>query len=143
MRKMGPTPIFHFKIGKWRKMGIELKGRKVWGTGYSHGDKNYGDSDWKDKIKSLVSDQEYVIVEGRYGDKNLDYHYNIKGFVFSLITKEKFLEKLEEITVGFTDDVYLYDAFENENAIWSKKKDITETNHYIFVTHTATDYQMY
>ena len=122
---------------------IDLNGRKVWGTGYSRDGKQYGDIDWKEKIKELVTTQEYVIVEGRYGKNNLDFHFNIKGFPFSLVTKDKFLEMLDGINVGYTDVVYLYDAFENKKAIWSEKMEITETNRYIFVSHTATEYQMF
>lgn len=122
---------------------IDLNGRRVWGTDYSHDGKRYGDIDWKDKIKELVSDQKYVIVEGRYGKNNLDFHFNIKGFPFSLVTKDKFLVMLDGINVGYTDDVFLYDAFENKKIIWSEKKEITDTNRYIFISHTATEYQMF
>ena len=124
-------------------MGIELNGRKVWGTGYSRDGRQYGDTDWKNKIKELVSEQEHVIVEGRYGKNNLDFHFNIKGFPFSLMPKEQFLEMLEGVSVGYTDDVYLYDAFENEKAIWSEKVKVSKTNRYIFVSHTATECQMF
>lgn len=124
-------------------MGIELNGRKVWGTGYNRNGEKYGDENWKEKIKSLITNQDYVIVKGNYDKNNHDYHYNIKGFPFSLMSKDKFLKKLNKITVGYCDDVYLYDAFENEKAIWSKKIDITERNRYIFISHTATDCQMF
>lgn len=121
-------------------MSIELRGRKIWGSGYSHRGKTYGDSDWKEKIKTLVLDQDFVVVEGRYGNNNHDYHFLIKGFPFSLIGKDDFLEKLDKITIGFGDDVYLYDAFEND--IMTKKVEINEKNRYIFVSHTATEFQM-
>lgn len=123
-------------------MSIELNGKKVWGSGYSFNNKTYGDPAWKEKIKSLVSNQDYVIVEGRYGKNNHDAHYNIKGFPFSVISKDDFLKMLDRITLGYTDDVYLYDAYENEKDIWSKKTEITERNRYIFISHTATEYQM-
>lgn len=123
-------------------MSIELRGRKIWGSGYSRHGKTYGDSDWKEKIKELVSDQDFVIVKGRYGKNNHDYHFLIKGFPFSLISKDDFLEKLDKITIGLGDDVYLYDAFENIDSIWSVNNDITEKNRYIFVSHTATEFQM-
>ena len=122
---------------------IDLNGRKAWGTGYSRDGKQYGDTNWKDKIKELVANQEYVIVEGRYGKNNLDFHFNIKGFPFSLVSKDKFLKILDGMNVGYTDDVYLYDAFENKKAIWSEKMEITETNRYIFISHTATECQMF
>ena len=124
-------------------MSIELRGRKVWGSGYSRHGETYGDVDWKEKIKTLVSDQDYVIVEGWYDKNNHDYHYNIKGFPYSSISKDDFLEKIDKIKIGFGDDVYLYDAFENINSIWSKNHDITEKNRYIFVSHTATECQMF
>ena len=123
-------------------MGIDLNGRKVWGSGYHSNGKHNGDDDWKEKIKALVSNQDYVLVAGRHGKGNLDFHYNIKGFPFSQVSKDEFLRKLEKIEVGYFDDVFLYDAFENEKDIWSKKMDITEHNRYIFVSHTATEYQM-
>ena len=37
----------------------------------------------------------------------------------------------------------LYDAFENLQYIYSKNKSITEKNRYIFISHTATEYQMF
>ena len=89
---------------------INLNGRKVWGTGYVSDGKVYGDIDWKNKIKNLVEDQQFVIVKGRYGEDNLDYHYNIKGHVFSLIEKNKFLKNLDKINVTYFDNVFLYDA---------------------------------
>lgn len=124
-------------------MGIELLGRKVWGTGYSHDGKIYGDADWKKKIKTLVADQKYVIVEGRYGEKNLDFHFNIKGCPFSRIKRNDFLARLDKIEVGYCDDVYLYDAFANEKAIGTRRVAITEQSRYIFVSHTATECQMF
>lgn len=124
-------------------MNIELRGRKIWGSGYSHRGKTYGDSDWKEKIKTLVLNQDFVVVEGRYGNNNHDYHFLIKGFPFSLISKDDFLEKLDKIIIGFGDDVYLYDIFQNMDSIWSKKHDITEKTRYIFVSHTATKCQMF
>lgn len=123
-------------------MEIELNRRKVWGSGFSRNGQPYGDIDWKDKIKALISDQDYVIVEGRYGENNLDFHYNIKGIPFSQISLKHFLQKLESINLGFGDDVYIYDAFDNEKAIWTKKLGITEKNRYIFVSHLSTEVQM-
>lgn len=75
-------------------MSIELNGRKVWGTGYQHNGQSYGDINWKEEIKALMEDQEHVLVEGRYGERNNDFNCNIKGFAFSLITKEEFLKKI-------------------------------------------------
>ena len=124
-------------------MSIELNGLKVWGTGYHRNGKLYGDSDWKEKIYSLIQNQDSVIVKGRYGKNTFDFHYNITGFPFSLMSKDRFLELLDKTTVDYTDDIYLYDAFENMNNIWSKKCAITEKNRYIFVSHTATDCQMF
>ena len=46
-------------------MAIDLKGMKVWGTGYNRDGEQFGDIDWKEKMKNLVSDQNYVIVQGR------------------------------------------------------------------------------
>lgn len=115
---------------------IELRGRKVWGSGSS----GYGDQNWKEKMKSLISNQDYVIVEGRYeGGK---YHYFMDCHPFSLLNKEEFLQKLDKMNLGYGDNVYLYDIFENEKIIWVKKTDITERNRYIFVSHTATECQM-
>ncbi len=122
---------------------IELKGRKVWGTGYKRDGEQCSDIDWKDKIKELVADQEYVIVKGRYGENNLDFHFNIEGFPFSLVAKDDFLKILSGINVIYGEDVYLYDGFKNKEAIWSKKTEITETNRYIFISHTATECQMF
>lgn len=124
-------------------MAIELKGCKVWGTGYNRDGKQFGDIDWKEKMKNLVSNQDYVIVQGRYGRKQGDFHYNIKGFPFSLLDKDTFVEILDNLTVSYFDDVDLYDAFENLQYIHSKNKSITEKNRYIFISHTATEYQMF
>ena len=124
-------------------MAIELKGHKVWGTGYHRDGEQYGDSDWKDKIKTLISDQDYVIIQGRYGKKSNDFHYIIKGYVFSLLSKDAFLEILDNLNLSYFDDVDLYDAFENLQYIYSKNKSITEKNRYIFISHTATEYQMF
>lgn len=118
---------------------VELSGRKVWGCG----DKTYGDSNWKEKIQLLLKNQNGVIVSGRYGGGNLNYHYNIKGFPFSLMNKDEFLKKLDTINIDFFDSVYLYDAFENQKAIWEKNKAISESTRYIFVSHTATDCELF
>lgn len=121
-------------------MSITLSGRKVWGTVY----KDYGDKNWKEKMKELLNDQDTVIVEGRYGSGNLDFDYNIKGYAFSVIKKEDFIEKLEKINIGYGDDVYLYNAFENTFNIHIRREKypITSANRYIFVSHIATDCQM-
>ena len=123
-------------------MAIELNGRVVWGTGYSHDRRRYGDEDWKEKIKEYVSKQDFVIVQGRYGDNNLDFHFNIKGFPFSLVSRDAFLSMLDKITVGHTDNVFLYDALENLNNIWSGGTTTLDRNRYIFISHTATECQL-
>jgi len=121
-------------------MGIELRGRKVWVSSRD----GYGDKNWKEKMIEIIKTQNTIIIEGRYGDKNLDMDYSIKGYPFSSISKEIFLKKLQNVKIGYGDNVYLYDAFENTENIHNcrQRQEISEANRYIFVSHTATECQM-
>lgn len=112
---------------------------KARGCGYQQRGKTYGDTDWKEKIKSLVSGQSHIIVKS----KNTYAEFNIHGYGFRRVETEEFLKKLDRIkTLGFGEDIYLYDASENEEAIWSGQELITEQCRYIFISHTATECQM-
>ena len=118
---------------------IELNKRKVWGSGYTFNGKAYGDPDWREKIKSFVNDQKHVIVKGRNAEKS--YDFNIAGFMFYLMDIDDFIAMLDRIEIGHFDDVYLYDAYDNQERIWWQKQAVDESGRYIFISHTATEYQ--
>lgn len=87
----------------------------------------------------MVSDQKYVIVKGRNADKN--YDFNIARFTFYFMDIDDFIAMLDRIEIGYFDDVYLYDAYDNQEQIWWQKQAVDESSRYIFISHTATECQ--